>query len=272
MMISFVQLMFIRHYLSFSRKFHNICQITHTYGIFRTADDKTIKLWDYSSDFKQIGVFRGHSHYVMSAKFNPKDNETFASVSLDRTIKIWNYANIANEFEVNAAVDTLEGHLRGINCFVYHPKENWIISGADDYSIKVWNLATNICISTLYGHTGNVSSLVFSSIHGNDWIVSGAEDHTIRLWLVNTSDGTYTRFGPIDSGLERIWTVATDSSTGNIAIGCDNGTLMYSFSRLQVDVFQQDTNPIVEPELPPATILPVTSVAEPQLTEETSNV
>ena len=32
-------------------------------------------------------VFEGHSHYVMQVAFNPKDTNTFASASLDRTVK-----------------------------------------------------------------------------------------------------------------------------------------------------------------------------------------
>jgi WD40 repeat protein len=33
-------------------------------------------------------IFEGHSHYVMQVIFNPKDANTFASASLDRTVKV----------------------------------------------------------------------------------------------------------------------------------------------------------------------------------------
>lgn len=33
-------------------------------------------------------IFEGHSHYVMQCVFNPKDTNTFASASLDRTVKV----------------------------------------------------------------------------------------------------------------------------------------------------------------------------------------
>ena len=33
-------------------------------------------------------IFEGHSHYVMQCIFNPKDTNTFASASLDRTVKV----------------------------------------------------------------------------------------------------------------------------------------------------------------------------------------
>jgi len=33
-------------------------------------------------------VFEGHGHYVMMVKINPRDTNTFASASLDKTIKV----------------------------------------------------------------------------------------------------------------------------------------------------------------------------------------
>ena len=33
-------------------------------------------------------IFEGHSHYVMQCVFNPKDTNTFASASLDNTVKV----------------------------------------------------------------------------------------------------------------------------------------------------------------------------------------
>ena len=39
-------------------------------------------------------VFEGHSHYVMQVVFNPKDTNTFASASLDRTIKVMSMSHL----------------------------------------------------------------------------------------------------------------------------------------------------------------------------------
>ncbi|KAJ0391616.1 hypothetical protein P43SY_004683 [Pythium insidiosum] len=43
------------------------------------ADDMNIKLWDWDKGFACKQVFEGHGHYVMMAKFNPKDTNTFAT-------------------------------------------------------------------------------------------------------------------------------------------------------------------------------------------------
>ena len=48
----------------------------------------TIKLWDWDSKWALKQTFEGHIHYVMQIAINPKDNNTFASASLDRTVKV----------------------------------------------------------------------------------------------------------------------------------------------------------------------------------------
>ena len=53
-----------------------------------SPDDMLIKLWDWDKKWTCTQVFEGHSHYVMQIVFNPKDNNTFASASLDRTVKV----------------------------------------------------------------------------------------------------------------------------------------------------------------------------------------
>ena len=80
--------------------------------LLSSSDDMTIKLWDWEKGWQCTQVFEGHSHYVMQVAFNPKDTNTFASASLDRTIKVWSLGNPLPNF-------TLEGHEKGVNCVDY---------------------------------------------------------------------------------------------------------------------------------------------------------
>ena len=52
------------------------------------SDDNGVKLWDWDKDWVCAQVFGGHSHYVMRVAFNPQDTNTFASASLDGTLKV----------------------------------------------------------------------------------------------------------------------------------------------------------------------------------------
>lgn len=88
--------------------------------------------------------------------FNPKDTSTFASASLDRTIKVWSISQPTPNF-------TLEGHEKGVNCVDYLTGGDrpYLISGADDQLVKVWDYQTKACVQTLQGHSGNVSAVCF---------------------------------------------------------------------------------------------------------------
>lgn len=63
----------------------NVCACCHGSN---NVDDMLIKLWDWEKKWQCSQVFEGHSHYVMMIVLNPKDNNQFASTSLDRTIKV----------------------------------------------------------------------------------------------------------------------------------------------------------------------------------------
>lgn len=53
------------------------------------SDDMLIKMWDWDRKWLCSQVFEGHTHYVMQIVINPRDNNQFASASLDRTIKVY---------------------------------------------------------------------------------------------------------------------------------------------------------------------------------------
>lgn len=72
--------------------------------LLTSSDDCFIKLWNWENNWEEFRVYEGHAHYVMQIALNPKDFNTFASASLDRTIKIWGVAGS------EAAHSTLTGH------------------------------------------------------------------------------------------------------------------------------------------------------------------
>jgi coatomer subunit beta' len=72
-----------------------------------------IKLWNWDKGWACQQVFEGHTHYFMQIVFNPKDNNTFASASLDRTVEVWQLGS-------NSPIFILEGHEKGVNCVDYY--------------------------------------------------------------------------------------------------------------------------------------------------------
>ena len=58
--------------------------------IFSSADDGTIRIWDFEKNFTLFKHLDDHVHYVMMLSVNPRDQYTFCSGSMDRTVKVCN--------------------------------------------------------------------------------------------------------------------------------------------------------------------------------------
>ncbi|KAK4522321.1 hypothetical protein GAYE_HPESCF16G0201 [Galdieria yellowstonensis] len=183
--------------------------------VLSASDDMLIKLWNWEKGWLNTMVFEGHSHYVMQVVFNPKDPNTFASASLDRTVKVWNLSSPVPNF-------TLEGHEKGVNCLDYFggADKPYLISGSDDRTVKVWDYQTKSCIQTLEGHAYNVSCVGFHPTM--PLIMSGSEDGMIMMY----NSSTYKLETSLNFGLERVWSLAYVKGSNKVAFGFDFGTVL----------------------------------------------
>eukprot|EP00923_Selenidium_pygospionis_P031576 GHVN01055928.1.p1 GENE.GHVN01055928.1~~GHVN01055928.1.p1 ORF type:complete len:890 (-),score=170.70 GHVN01055928.1:154-2823(-) len=192
--------------------------------VLSTADDMTVKLWDWDNQWNRTLTFEGHAHYVMMAQWNPKDVHIFATASLDRTIKVWgvNAPNSAVGGVVNTPHFTLVGHEQGVNCVEYSPinERPYMISGSDDNTVRVWDYQTKQCIMTLPGHSKNVSAALF---HPHlPIIITGSEDGQCRIWHATT----YRLETVLSYQLDRVWSISCARGSNAVAMGFDNGTLV----------------------------------------------
>lgn len=202
--------------------------------VLSSSDDMLIKLWDWEKGWICTQIFEGHSHYVMQVTFNPKDTNTFASASLDRTIKIWNLGSPDPNF-------TLDAHSKGVNCVDYFTGGDrpYLITGSDDHTAKVWDYQTKSCVQTLEGHTHNVSAVCF---HPElPIIITGSEDGTVRIWHATT----YRLENTLNYGLERVWAVGYMKGSRRVVIGYDEGTIMIKIGREEPVASMDGTGKII---------------------------
>lgn len=87
------------------------------------------------------------------------------------------------DYRVGTVIDRFEEHdgpVRGVD---FHLHEPLIVSGGDDYKIKVWDYKLRRCLFTLLGHLDYIRTVQF---HPNasqyPWILSASDDQTLRLW------------------------------------------------------------------------------------------
>lgn len=202
--------------------------------LLSSSDDMSIKMWDWEKDFSLMQVYEGHAHYVMMVKFNPRDSNTFASASLDRSIKVWGITSGTPHFSLEGGAS---GHERGVNCLDYYPggDKPYLLSGSDDRTIKVWDYQTKACLQTLKGHSHNISAVCF---HPRlPLVVSASEDGTVRLW----HSTTYRPESTLNYGMERAWAVAVTKDANKLAVGYDEGTVVLKLGR-EKPIASMDTN------------------------------
>lgn len=87
------------------------------------------------------------------------------------------------DYRVGTVIDRFEEHdgpVRGVD---FHLTEPLLVSGGDDYKIKVWDYKLRRCLFTLLGHLDYIRTVQF---HPNasqfPWILSASDDQTLRLW------------------------------------------------------------------------------------------
>ena len=86
----------------------------------------------------------------------------------------------------NSETMTADGHTARVNVIAYSPDGQFIASGADDATVRVWDAKTgNAYGPALQGHTGAVLSVNFSP--NSRSIFSAGSDGTIRVWDLNNN-------------------------------------------------------------------------------------
>ncbi|CAL1526303.1 unnamed protein product [Lymnaea stagnalis] len=98
-----------------------------------------------------------------------------ASGSADFTIKIWDI--VRGYFTHN-----FKGHSGVIRLVTFHPHSErlQLISAAEDYMIRVWDLKTSSCIVTSSCHASLVTSVAFAD--NGDTMYSAGKDNIVCVW------------------------------------------------------------------------------------------
>ena len=173
------------------------------------SSDKTIKIWDYEKR-KLFRTIDAHDEEILS--LIRLKNGNLCSGSKDKYIKIWNWQNCTNIDKIkiqdnmvkcllqldsetilyssdkniniyknHEKIGYLDGHDDQINS-LYKIKDNYIISGSSDKTIKIWDIKKKNCIQTLNEHIKEINCVIKLK---NNTFVSCSNDKTIKIWEQN---------------------------------------------------------------------------------------
>lgn len=80
--------------------------------------------------------------------------------------------------------DVLRGHHGAVRSMVLSLQANYLISGGNDATIRLWDLSSGKLVRQFTGHAGPVRSLALGDTQ--ECLVSSSEDGTLKIWNVRT--------------------------------------------------------------------------------------
>ncbi len=211
----------------------------------RDDSDNSVRYWEAATGETML-TLEGHLDTIDDVAFNT-DGTLAVSASWDRTVILWDLSDgsqvrqfgtpltraEANEEEASRRQEDNslvpyegEGHGGRVYSVVFTPDEKFIITGAGDGYVRVWDVETGEEVQRLTGHTKAVNAVDITS--DGKIILSGSADGTLRLWDFETGalihelvghssdvtdagfseDNLWVLSGSKDSSL-RLWEVAT---------------------------------------------------------------
>ncbi len=167
-------------------------------------------------------------------KVNPRDCVTLSADGSRLVVGEENGRIVVTEWSTGTVAQVFSGHTGKVRSLAAHPVHDWVLSGGDDGTVRVWDLSDDDRRAVLRGHSGPVTAVAFND-NGN--IASASEDTTVRLWDSSRAwpaTGIAARSVEVPAFAGSLAAVATSPSDGWFAAAHHGGVhLVDSSSRTE---------------------------------------
>ena len=168
------------------------------------SNDNLLKIYDIEKN--KINLYEGHTDFIMSITIK---NDLIITSSKDNTMRIWKiFFKENNIYENIKCIGVLKGHSESVNCADFHikknNKDNLIISGCKDGSIKLWNyinpndninegddiiIEINESLASKVIHDDEINAIKFAP--NGKMFASASYDKTIKLFELNQTNNNF---------------------------------------------------------------------------------
>jgi WD40 repeat protein len=115
------------------------------------------------------------------------------------------------------------GHSGAVTCLAVNPGGDSLITGGEDKSVRVWEVASGKQLRSFQGHLTKVTAV--ATRPDGQQIASGSEDGAIRIWDIGTADDHKALTEASDS----LWAVAFSPNGKRVAAaGADKAIRVYN--------------------------------------------
>uniref|UniRef100_A0ACD6A6C3 Uncharacterized protein n=1 Tax=Avena sativa TaxID=4498 RepID=A0ACD6A6C3_AVESA len=193
-------------------------------------------IWNWDKNWQCTMIFLGGCCTEFQVAFSSQD--TIAIPSDNDTVKVWSLGS--PEFDY-----TLSGHSRKVNCLDFFTRDyqEYLVTGSDDLSVKIWDMEKKICLSTLH-----FNSPVQSTLYRPDLqiLITGSEDGSVHLWRTAGSS-TYSGYPRLKRTVKLAYGLHSLACLmGRVVIGNKEGVAILDI--VNVDNGEKSTD-YSEPEL-----------------------
>jgi WD40 repeat protein len=115
----------------------------------------------------------------------------------------------------------MDGHSEWIRAVVFSPRGDQLASVSDDKTVRLWNVNTGKCLSTLTGHDEAIECISYST--SGDLLASGGLERTVRIWEIESGQ-CVSVISNLTSAVRAVSWV--DGSEANLVTGLQNGSLL----------------------------------------------
>ena len=191
-----------------------ILEIKNLNKIVSSIINGQIYVWDLNSKSIDFSINAHKSAIWSMIKLS---NDSVASGSSDKMIKIWDILNATTEPTIK-----LRGHKGTIFC-LGEIEKNKLLSGSEDRTIKLWDLVEKKCIMNLEDPNGSKINCLHI-LPDPGFIVTGGDDNLLKIWNIysdyvpNTLKGHECTIWSITSISDDDTIIASGSSDNTIKI------------------------------------------------------
>jgi len=159
------------------------------------SDDHRVKLWDVATG-ECLQTYIGHTFSVNAVVFSPvrgaspeENGQIIASCAQDSTIRLWRTFPGKSSPEIQ----TLGGHNGRVWSIAFSPDGRTLVSGGEDLTVRLWDVATGECVAEWSAHTDWVRSVAFSP-DGRS-VATASYDRSIKIWDVGKIPDGWEQLG-----------------------------------------------------------------------------